>query len=172
MAQSKGKRGTRGFAHAGGLLARRLREAGSSRGFSETRILTNWAEIVGPEIARIAKPAKVGFAKSGLGATLTIVASGAHGPELQMQVPTIRERVNACYGYNAISRVRITQVDRHAGFAEQQTAFDSPKPETPTADPTKVAALGLDNVKDDGLRQALEQLSTSVLSKPQRQNRT
>ena len=167
MSDRKKPKPTYGFAQAGGLLASRVRTAGGSRGFSETRILTQWAEIVGPTLAAIARPAKVSYARSGFGATLTVVAQAAHGPELQMQLPTIRERVNACYGYNAISRVRITQVDRSAGFAEPQAKFthDAPKP---APDPGKVATLGLNNVKDDGLRDALERLSTSVLTRNHR----
>jgi len=164
MAYSKNPKPTRGFAHAGGLLATRVRAAGSSRGFSEARILTNWEEIVGKTLAAIARPAKVSYARAGFGATLTVIAQPAHGPELQMQLPTIRERVNACYGYNAISRVRITQVDRASGLAEPQEPFRHDAP-VPQADPAKLQTLGLDTVKDEGLRSALENLSTNVLAK-------
>lgn len=163
---SRKSRGTRGFAHAGGILAQRVRAAGSARGFSEARILTNWEEIVGPALARFTRPCKVSYAKQGFGATLTVYAEGARAPELQMQLPMIRERVNACYGYNAIARVRITQTDRSsaAGMAEQAPAFrhDVPPPEP---DAKKLTALGLDNVKDGGLRAALESLSKSVLTR-------
>ena len=171
MAQPKKPKPTRGFAHAGGLVATRVRRAGGSRGFSETRILTNWVEIVGPSLAAIARPAKVSYAKSGFGATLTVITQAAYGPELQMQVPTIRERVNACYGYNAISRVRITQVDKSGGLAEPAAAFAHDTSDATPPDPQKVEALGLDNVKDEGLRAALEQLSTSVLTRTRSQNR-
>ncbi len=167
MADSKYRKSTRGFAHAGGLLAQRVRAAGSTRGFSEARILTNWQEIVGPTLAAIARPAKVSYAKKGFGATLTIIAEAARGPELQMQLPAIRERVNACYGYNAISRVRITQVDRMAGFSETQSEFLHDQP-APQPEPAKLEALGLDNVKDIGLRHALEQLSKAVLTRDAR----
>lgn len=167
MSQTKKPKPTYGFAQAGGLLASRVRAAGSTRGFSETRILTQWAEIVGPTLAAIAQPAKVSYARGGFGATLTVIARAAHGPELQMQLPAIRERVNACYGYNAISRVRITQVNRASGLAEPKPEFVHDAPPA-KADPQKIATLGLDNVKDDGLRDALERLSTSVLTRTQR----
>ena len=167
MSQTKKPKPTYGFAQAGGLLASRVRAASSSRGFSETRILTQWAEIVGPTLAAIAQPAKVSYGRGGFGATLTVIARAAHGPELQMQLPAIRERVNACYGYNAISRVRITQVDRASGMSEPVREFvlDAPVPE---ANPAIIATLGLKNVKDDSLRDALERLSTSVLTRNKR----
>jgi len=135
------------------------------QGFSQARLLTHWEEVVGPVLAKITRPSKVSFAKEGFGATLTLFANGANAPEVQMQLDDIRARVNACYGYNAISRVRITQVDRHGlGLAETQAEFvdDRPEPELSAQDK---ASLGLDNVNDEGLRAALLDLSKSVLTR-------
>ena len=47
-----------------------------------------------------------------MGATLTLLTTGANAPMLEMQKEKLRQKVNAVYGYNAISRVRIT------GFVE------------------------------------------------------
>ena len=153
----------RGFVHAAGLTSEQTRKVTGARGFSQMRLLTHWEEVVGPSLSKITRPQKVSYARDGIGATLTIFASGAHAPEIQMQVQDIRARVNACYGYNAISRVRITQTDRASlGFAEDGAAFihNQPTPELSKADRE---ALDLDNVKDAGLRDALESLSKSVL---------
>lgn len=160
--QRRQKTKRRGFTHAGGLLSDRVRRAGATRGFAETRLLTDWTEIVGSSIAAIATPAKVSYAKGGLGATLTLSAKPGHGPELQMQLPKIREQVNACYGYNAISRIRITQTESD-GFAEP--AVPPLVPDTPQADPGQIAELGLDKLNSNDLRAALESLSQHVLSK-------
>jgi len=161
-AAQKRQRSKRGFVHAAGLTSFQIRKATSSRGFSEARLLTHWDEIVGPTLADVTRPSKVSFAKEGLGATLTILTSGARAPEVQMQLPDIRARVNAVYGYNAISRVRISQVDRHSEFAEAPKPFVYETPELPAEE---LEALGLDNVKDEGLRDALESLSKSVLTR-------
>ena len=156
---------TRGFVQAASLAAPQMRKATGSRGFSQARLLTHWEEVVGPNLAKITRPAKVSFAKEGFGATLTILASGAHGPELQMQLPDIRARVNACYGYNAISRVRITQSDRSGlGMAEAQEAFVDDKPKRELSE-KELGSLGLENVKDERLRDALMDLSKSVLTR-------
>ena len=99
QSQMPRQRGRRGFQRASGLVESQIRNVGEGRGFAVARLLTHWEEIVGPDIARIARPVKVGYAQGGFGATLTLLSAGAHAPMLQAQLPQIRERVNACYGY-------------------------------------------------------------------------
>ncbi|MGR3435934.1 MAG: DUF721 domain-containing protein [Shimia sp.] len=154
----------RGPRSVASLLEGRIRKAGESRGFAETRLLTRWPEIVGPDIAARARPVNVSYAKGGFGATLTLLTTGAHAPMLQMELPRLRETVNAVYGYNAISRIRITQT-APTGFAEGQVAF-APKAEAPPApDPAldaraEATAAPID---DPDLRGALAALARSVL---------
>ncbi len=158
---------TRGFAQASGLLQSRIRSAGEARGFAVTRLLTHWAEIVGEQTAAIARPVKVGYGQDGIGATLTLLTTGAQAPMLQMQLEAIRERVNACYGYRAISKVRLTQTAPE-GFAEGQASFaPAPKPAPAKVD-REVAAKAeqvAEGVGNTELRLALQALATNVLSK-------
>lgn len=165
---SEPKRRRRGFESAAGLLKDRIRQAGESRGFAVARLLTHWAEVVGDEVAAMARPVKVGYGREGFGATLTLLTTGAAAPVLQMQLPKIREKVNACYGYNAISRVVITQT-APLGFAEGQVAFaPAPRPAPPAPDPAirREAAALSGEVQDATLRAALEALGEKVLSRP------
>ncbi|MGQ0564740.1 MAG: DUF721 domain-containing protein [Gemmobacter sp.] len=159
----------RGFEPAAGLLQERIRTAGESRGFAVSRLLTHWAEIAGADIAGCTRPVKMGYGREGIGATLTLLTSGPMAPMIEMQKETIRARVNACYGYNAVSRVTIVQTAA-TGFAEGQTPFDA-APKTvarPAPDPavTTAARAQAAGVGDDGLRQALETLAGHVLSRP------
>lgn len=161
------KRRKRGFERAGALVASRIRAGGESRGFAVSRLLTHWAEVVGPDIARIARPVDVKYGR-GLGATLTLLTTGAEAPMLEMQKEAIRERVNACYGYSAIQKVRITQTAA-TGFAEGRAVFD-PAPKQPAA-PVPVAPEArrtAGTVQDGDLRAALERLGTNVLSHTKR----
>lgn len=155
----------RGFVHAGGLLNARIRDTSGTRGFAEARLLTQWPEIVGEAVAKIAKPVKISYTRQGMGAKLTILALGANGPELQMQLPRIKERVNACYGYNAISEIRITQTSS-TGFSEPAEAFeyDATAP-VKTIDPEKFAQQKsqIAHVSDTNLRELLEKLGKNVL---------
>ncbi len=159
----------RGFERTGGLLQDRIRKAGEKRGFAVARLLTHWAEIVGEDIARVARPVNVSYGRGGFGATLTVLTTGARAPMLAMQRESLRERVNACYGYAAISRVNITQT-APTGFAEGQVAFAPAPKTTPPSDPatTATAKRAAANVTDDGLRRALEALGQNVLSRSKR----
>lgn len=166
MKQPRPHSTTRGFSRAVTLMQQRIRGATQTRGFAQSRVLTHWVEIVGEATAKIAHPVDIGYAKGGLGATLTVLTSGAQAPMLEMQKEQIREKVNACYGYNAIARIRITQTAA-TGFAEGQMTFDhgpkaprGPKPETLAA--AKDVAAPVEN---ENLRTALAALGANVMTK-------
>ncbi|MGB5558871.1 MAG: DUF721 domain-containing protein [Paracoccaceae bacterium] len=164
------KRRTKGFERASGLLQGQIRRATETRGFAESRLLTHWAEIVGESVSNMAIPVKISYAQGGFGATLTVLTTGANAPMLQAELPKIKEKVNACYGYAAIARIRITQT-APTGFAEGQVAFKpAPKAEPAAPDPA-ITATARDvaaDVTDDSLRHALEALGQNVLSRPKR----
>ncbi len=158
----------RGFEPAAGLLRERIRKAGETRGFSTSRVLTHWAEIAGRDIAALCRPVKVSYAQGGFGATLTILATGAAAPLVQMQLPRLKDRVNAAYGFAAIARIQVTQTAAQ-GFAEPAPRFEGPNIGTPS--PEKLAhARGVvggltEGVTDSGLKEALDRLATNVLTR-------
>ena len=121
MAQKKPdnptRRRMRGFEAAANLVANRVRTVGESRGFAVARLLTHWAEVVGPDIAAQTRPVKISHGK-GFGATLTLLVQGARAPLITMQLDQIRERVNACYGFNAVARITLTQTAAAQAIAE------------------------------------------------------
>jgi hypothetical protein len=160
----------RGFEPAAGLVKDKIRAAGESRGFAVARLVTHWSEVVGPEIAAHASPVKIGYGREGIGATLTLLVDGPMAPMIDLSRERIREKVNACYGYNAISRIHITQTAA-TGFAEGQAVFaPAPKPARPQPSPevTAKAHLATEGVADAGLRDALEELARNILTKPAR----
>ncbi|TCO73285.1 DUF721 domain-containing protein [Rhodovulum euryhalinum] len=158
----------RGFERTASLLSTRIRKVGEKRGFAVARVLTHWTEIVGEDIARICRPVDVKYGREGFGATLTVLTSGANAPLLEMQKETIRAKVNACYGYSAIARIRLTQT-APTGFAEGQAEFaPAPKaaPRAPEPAVLDRASELSGEVQDTGLRAALEALGRNVLSRP------
>ena len=165
--ESRGKRCGRGFQRASGLLQARIRAASETRGFAVARLLTHWPEIVGEEIASMARPVRITYGRGSFGATLTLLTTGAHAPLLQAELPRIREKVNACYGYSAISRIRITQT-APVGFCEGRATFaQAPKKPAPRNDPalTEKAREVAAGVRDEKLRAALAALGTNILSR-------
>lgn len=156
----------RGFEPAFGLMKDAVRTAGESRGFAVARLLTHWSEAVGEEMARKTRPVKIGYGKGGMGATLTLLVKAAEAPMIQMALPQLKVRVNAVYGYAAISHIHLTQTAA-TGFAEGQAEFaPAPKaPKQPDPAATAQAQAVAQGVADPMLRQALEQLAQNILTR-------
>lgn len=161
------KRRGRGFRPAATVLAARVQKAAEGRGFAVARLLTHWPQIAGPELAAVTQPVRIAHARSGLGATLTLLTSGPMAPMVEMQLPALRERVNACYGYNAVQRITLTQTAAQ-GFAEGRAMFDhAPKAPAPLPDPAigaearRIAA----QFTDPTLAQAMARLTLNVKSR-------
>ncbi|MEM9968223.1 MAG: DciA family protein [Pseudomonadota bacterium] len=167
MAQHRAS--TRGFTRADRLLNGHIRRASETRGFAQSRLLTQWAEIAGAWVSAIAHPVEVSYGREGFGATLTLLTTGAQAPMLEMEKEKLRTRVNTVYGYNAIARIRITQT-APTGFAEGRVAFEHLSEEAPArfgSDPkSRVAAeRAAAPVTDSDLRTALVRLGEHVLNK-------
>ncbi|WP_417250218.1 DUF721 domain-containing protein [Celeribacter sp.] len=157
----------KGFEATSGLLQSRIREAVEARGFSESRLLTHWSEVVGDDTAAMARPVKVSYAQGGFGATLTLLTTGAFAPLLQAQLPQIRERVNAVYGYNAIARIKVTQT-APTGFSEGRVSFETKQRDDGFEVDPKAAEQAhkmTETVTDEGLRKALETLGANLITK-------
>ena len=161
------KRRKRGFEAASKLITGQLRQPFEKRGFSETKLLTHWPEIVGAETAKAAIPVKIRYARGGgFGATLVLLTTGGHALMLEMQKNAIRQKVNACYGYNAVSRIQITQT-APVGFDEGHIRFEV-KPKAPPRPSPEVESAARDAtaaIQDTELAQALERLARNVLTK-------
>lgn len=157
---------SRGFARASTLVQSRVRTASEGRGFAQSRLLTHWEEVVGADIAKMAQPVKITYGKGGMGATLVLLTTGSMAPMLEMQKEQVRQKVNVCYGYNAVSHVRITQT-APIGFQDGRVAFEGAPKASPKVDPEVVAKAreATQIIESDDLRKALEALGASVMAK-------
>lgn len=155
----------RGFEPAAGLVKEPIRAVSEARGFAVARLLTAWPEIAGESIARVTRPIKCGYGREGLGASLTLLVASAHAPMVQMELPRLKDRVNAAYGYAAISRITLTQTAA-SGFAEGQAQFMGAPKSTPapTAISPEAAAVAAP-VHDENLRSALEALAQNIFNR-------
>ena len=157
------KRRKRGFKSASSLLQKQIQKASETRGFAVSKLLTNWSEIIGTDLAKIAKPVKVNYGREGLGAGLVLLTNGANAPIVQAQSKQIIDRVNGVYGYNAISRVRITQIDPNELINEKnEGSISLVKPSE--LDKTK-AKDEVNGIIDNSLNEALQLLGANIISK-------
>lgn len=166
------RRRRRGFEAASSLLSDRVRKAAEGRGFAVTRLLTHWAEVAGPQLAAVTRPVRISHSRGGFGATLTVLTTGPVAPMVNMQLPQLRERVNACYGYNAIQKISLTQTSA-TGFAEGQAQFDRAPPKQAHPDPAVLRAADAvaGQFDDPALAEAMARLTLNVATRHQRTSR-
>ncbi|MFC7536472.1 DUF721 domain-containing protein [Sphingomonas sp. GCM10030256] len=124
-------------------------------GFVQGAIVSRWTEIVGERYARVSTPESIRFpAGRKVGGTLTLLVEGAHAPLLQHLAPTITERVNRFFGYQAVAKI---------AFRRGAAAKSRPRPARPEPVPVPTElGEGLRAIADPGLRACLESLASSL----------
>jgi hypothetical protein len=120
MDQRKPKYGARAI---GSYVAKALDPAARARGFATTALLSDWPAIVGRDLAQFTMPDRVLWPrrrdeteaetkKQGHragGATLVLRIEGPRAIEVQHRSGQILERVNAYFGYRAVTEMRFLQ---------------------------------------------------------------
>lgn len=152
----------RGFEPAAAALSATVQAAGARRGFAVSRLLTHWPEVVGADIAARCRPVRIARGRQGLGATLTLLTTGAQAPMLSLALPLIRDKVNACCGWNAVARVVLTQTAAE-GFGPAATPAPRPLPTAADRARAEGAASG---IHDDDLAAALRRLALNFHMRP------
>lgn len=169
------RRRRRGFEAAASLLGDRVQKAVEGRGFAVARLLTHWPEIAGEDLARVTRPVRVSHRNGGFGATLTLLTTGPVAPMVNMRLPELRERVNACYGYNAIQKITLTQTAA-SGFAEGQAMFTPAPRNAPrnssAPDPAAQARAGevAAQFDDPALAEAMSRLTLNLTLRKNRKD--
>lgn len=161
--KSNTKRERAGYVRPIGQLVPGLtRHILGKRGIGQASIITDWAKIVGENLAAHSQPDRLAFPKGKrTGATLHIRVLGALATEMQHLEPMVVERINSHFGYRAVDRIRLIQ----APFVNQtQNQKKRPKVQ-PKADPKDLAELheSLESVEDQEMRAVLERLGGAIL---------
>jgi hypothetical protein len=139
-------------------------------GFSTATLLTDWARIVGQDLARDTMPERLKWPRgvaeqrektgevTGLGgATLVLRVDPARALDISYKERQIVERINTYFGYRAVSELRIIQapVSSKSEPASRQTLrvpMELGQPATPVS-------------PDDALAQALARLEAGVMNR-------
>src|SRR6201991_2382842 len=96
------------------MLSDVFSEAYAKQGFAARELVTRWAEIAGPEIARHSEPLKMQWPRPVEGqpqepATLILRVEGPAALEIQHSSDVILQRVNRFFGWSAVGRLALRQ---------------------------------------------------------------
>lgn len=111
MVKDNGRRDYEGLATLVPEIRVLTRKALGIRGFSGADILESWEDIVGPDLAKGVKPEKLTFeGNSRSNGTLVVkTAGGAFAMLFEHQKRRVIERINAFFGYPAVSHIKMVQ---------------------------------------------------------------
>ena len=156
----------------GAFIPNVTRAAFEKFGFSTATVLTNWAAIVGPELARTTAPERIRWPSQDVslledadhepapardrrrsGATLVMRVEGPQAIEVQFKAAQIIERINTYFGYGAVSDIRILQAPL------DRSDDRSLRADKPLLTPR---AAGMAAQKRKGLQAALRRLAQNI----------
>jgi hypothetical protein len=152
----------------GSFVPRLTQKAMEKYGFSTAALLTDWAAIVGKDMAAFTAPMKLAWprapehvedapgARTGRsGATLIVRVEAARALDIEYKRAQIIERINGYFGYRAVAELRVHQ----APIAPLEPA----KPRNLIAGGrTAKPRLDLGGIADERLRAALERLQQGI----------
>ncbi len=103
----------RGFSRISAILPKLTETAFEDGGSVKAKLLTQWASIVGNEIAARAQPQNVTFSRGNtpLG-TLHLEVEGGYATEISYLEPVILEKIAVYCGYKAIHRIKLHPASR------------------------------------------------------------
>lgn len=155
----------------GSYVPKLTRKAFEKYGFSAAALLTDWAMIVGEEIAAVATPERLKWpravairedveagAEGRPGAVLVLRVNPARALDIEYKSQQIVERINGYFGYRAVAELRLKQapLDRRAKNVPSAPALATPAASAPTAAPE------LSAIANDRLRAALAKLKCGL----------
>lgn len=148
------------------------RKAFEKYGFSAATLLTDWATIVGAELASYTLPERLkwpraveayGETETGKegrpGATLVLRVDGPRAIEVEYRSRQIIDRINAFFGYRAVAEMRIIQGPVTAPANPKNAAV------RPAAGAPRAPAPEIERIEDPGLKEALARLEAGVLAR-------
>src|SRR5262249_22736439 len=176
------RRGSLSVKSVGSFLPGLTAKAFAKFGFTTAQLVTDWPTIVGRDLAAVCaperlkwqprpQPAKLAAADQPTpqrpappmagrperrGATWVVRVEGARALDLQYRSRQLLERVNAYFGYAAVSELRLLQAPLAPALPARGRA------RAPVADVAAAAAVLGAGIGDLALRQALQRLAAHV----------
>jgi hypothetical protein len=153
---------------AGSFVPKIAAKAFEKFGFHSAEIMTDWARIIGADIAKYTEPERLKWPRTYSssetladgrdarpGGTLILRVDPSHALEVEYKATEIMDRINRYFGYRAIETLKIIQ----APLKKNTTAALSPSATPATGAPPPPVDV---SILDDGLKSALTRLWSSV----------
>lgn len=136
------------------------------RGFAQADILSKWATIVGPTLARASSPERLAYSRNkNRDATLKVRVTPGFAPEFQQFEPLIIERINSFFGYRAVARLQLIQAP--VKIVEERTKQPLPPP---TKEQQHWIDKTVDQIEDPELKQNLIELGAAMAGRKNKEN--
>ncbi|MBQ7633237.1 MAG: DUF721 domain-containing protein [Alphaproteobacteria bacterium] len=135
-----------------------------ANGFMQAELLSSWDSIVGTEIAQYSLPQKLVFTPNmrSDGCLTIAVPAGAFAMEIKQNEAKIIAQINAFFGYQAISKIKILQNDNPENFSIGKKPIDKVKKTVVSADEESYITELVKNIERPELREAIENLGRAV----------
>ncbi|PZP53836.1 MAG: DUF721 domain-containing protein [Micavibrio aeruginosavorus] len=150
-------------------VAKLTKETFSRKFVSLGRILTQWDDIVGSEMAEKCQPVKLHYRKPKAAnekpqATLDIAVSSADATLLHYQKDLILERINQLFGDKWVTGIKFV----HIPFSPRRKDADFPKSRQLSNEEIAQLKASLPADADDELKIRLERLGQGILRRPRK----
>jgi hypothetical protein len=167
----------RGNAPVSRVIGKTLNSSFRKRGFTESRIITEWARIVGDELALRTTPLKIGYARSfpkelkagkpaakssnvdnkQTATVLKLAVQSSWATQIQHMEPQILERISSYFGFKAVEKLVIMQTLITRAHPKPVPKRDLSIPDHLKSRPDIVA------VHDESLKNALLHLGKAII---------
>ena len=158
MAAAEGSERRNQMRAVGQELPRIAGRALGKRGLGEAHLLSEWASVVGAELAAETLPTKLAFPPGERrNGTLRLRVTSSAALAVQHREPQIVERINGFLGYPAVRRLALVQ-----GPLPGETRPRPPSPRPLTPEEAGLLDRSLVQVPDSGLKSALRRLGEAI----------
>ncbi|MGB0935766.1 MAG: DUF721 domain-containing protein [Alphaproteobacteria bacterium] len=136
------------------IIPKISRTAYKRKGFAHAGLISNWAQIIGPEFAKSTHPVRLSFKpNTRQNGVLHLNVSSGSALLLKHIEPEILDRINSYFGYPAVAHIKYNQQHIVQAVKKAPAKQDGPK-----------KSVELPDIADEGLRQALQEYGQSILS--------
>ncbi len=139
------------------------------KAFIEADIMCNWEDIVGENLAGFTTPMRIDFKRGERknGVLILQVAGGAMALELQLKEKQLIAKVNAYFGYEAVSRIRIMQDTSLPKNVKQPT--DNSEKILVTEEQENYIKQQVNGIENAQLAETLQKLGRAVWAKTKKE---